>query len=171
MNKTSIILAASVLAVALPGVAHAQSSANASATGSTTIVQPITITKTADLSFGRLVKPVSGTAGAMVMSNIDDLDLEVGVAGLDNVSRAKFTIAGEGGQAVSISMPANFTMSKGSDTISVELAPDVSGSITLSGALGSTGSASLNVGGLIYLDSTTPTGLYSGSFTVTVAYQ
>lgn len=170
MNKTISMLAA-LLTAAAPGIAQAQSSESAVATGSTTIVQPIAITRTADLSFGRLLKPASGTAGAMVLSDADELELEVGIEGLDDVSRAKFTITGEGGQAVSVSVPTGFTMSKGPDTIAVELVPEISGSVTLSGTLGSSGSAALNIGGFLYIDSSQPTGLYSGTFTVTVAYQ
>lgn len=172
MNKTFITIATSLLAAALPGVAHAQSTASASATGSTTIVQPITITKDADMFFGRIVKPAIGNAGAQILNSADELNLEVGLVGLDEpVSRAKFTIAGEGGQAVSVSVPSNFTMSMGSDTLDVVLEPDLGPSVTLSNALGSTGTASLNVGGYFYVPSDKPTGVYSGTFTVTVAYQ
>ena len=172
MKKPFICMATSARAMALPGVAHAQSSASASATGSTTIVQPITITKTADLFFGRIVKPVSGTAGVQMFNNIDELNLEVGVVGLDEpVSRAKFTIEGEGGQAVSVSVPGSFTMSQGAETLDVVLEPDLGASVTLSNALGSSGTAALNIGGYFYVPSDTPSGVYSGSFTVTVAYE
>ncbi|MEY4473299.1 MAG: hypothetical protein RL671_1603 [Pseudomonadota bacterium] len=172
MNKTFITIATSLLAAALPGVAHAQSTASASATGSTTIIRPITITKTADMSFGTIVKPVTGTAGVQILNNVDELNLEVGVAALDQpVSRAKFTIEGEGGQAVSVSVPASFTMSQGAETLDVVLEPDLGASVTLSNALGSSGTAALNIGGYFYVPSDTPSGVYSGSFTVTVAYQ
>lgn len=171
MKKTITVIAASVLAVSLPGIAYAQSSASASATGSTTIVQPITITKTADLSFGRLVKPVMGSGEVFLAESVDTLDVEGGVFALDTASRAKFTIEGEGGQAVSVSVPATLTMSKGADTIDLALLPDLASAITLSGSAGTAGSASLNVGGIFNLRSDQATGVYSGSFTVTVAYQ
>ncbi len=99
MNKTFITIATSLMAAALPGVAHAQSTANAAATGSTTIVRPITITKDADMFFGRIVKPATGTAGVQILNSVDELNLDVGVVGLDEpVSRAKFTIEGDPAQ-------------------------------------------------------------------------
>ena len=173
MNKIFITVATSVLAVALPGVAHAQSTASASASGSTTIVRPITITKTADMAFGTIVKPSSGTATIQLPSSGDTVSATGGAAAVSGgtLSRAKFAIGGEGGQAVSISVPASFNMSMGSDTIAVTLTPDLAASVNLSNAAGSSGSATLNVGGQFSLPSTQATGVYSGSFTVTVAYQ
>jgi spore coat protein U-like protein len=173
MKKTFICMATSALAMALPGVAHAQSSASASATGSTTIVRAITISKTADLSFGRIVKPTSGTGAIVVFSDADGIEESGNALYVDGspISRAKFTIEGEGGQAVSVSVPSTFTMSKGSDTIAVTLYSDLAPSVTLSNALGSGGSALLNIGGQFSLPSSQATGLYSGTFTVSVAYE
>lgn len=173
MQKTVITPAIAVLAACLPAVAHAQSSASATATGSTTIVQPIGITRTANLSFGRLVRPASGGVYAVLYNGIDLVDEDEGLIVLDHgeVSRAKFTITGEGGQAVSISVPANFTMTNGANSIEATLEADTGTVISLSGSLGSTGTAELNLGSAFLLTSTQATGFYSGTFTVTVAYQ
>ena len=173
MNRNLISLAASVLALALPAVAHAQTSASVSASGSTTIMRPITITKTADLAFGKIVKPGTGSGTVTLANSADTVTAAAGavaVAG-GTTSRAKFTIDGEGGQAVSVSVPSSFTMSKGVDSITVTLSPDLGSSVTLSNALGAAGTASLNVGGSFSLPSTQVTGVYTGNFTVTVAYQ
>lgn len=167
------VLAFAVAATALSSSASAQSSATATATGSTTIVRPITITNTASLAFGRIVKPAAGTGTVTIADSGDTVSAASGAVALSGIttSRAKFDIAGEGGQAISVSVPANFTMSNGGDTITVTLDPDLGTTTTLSGALASAGSASLNVGGSFNVPDTTPTGLYSGSFSVTVQYQ
>ena len=44
------------------------------------------------------------------------------------------------------------------------------GTQTLSGALGTAGTLVVNVGGSVPIASTTPTGLYTGTFTVSAAY-
>jgi Domain of unknown function (DUF4402) len=174
MNKNVLYaIAGSIIAASLPGVANAQSTASANATGSTTIVRPITLTKTADLAFGRIVKPTSGSGTVTMADSADTVAAASGAIALTGIttSRAKFTIDGEGGQAVSVSVPATLTMTKGADTITVTLDPDLGSSVTLSNALAAAGSASLNVGGNFTLPSAQATGLYTGSFTVTVAYQ
>lgn len=70
-------------------------------------------------------------------------------------------------------MPATFTIANGSDTLTVTTANNISGSAaaqTLSNALGSAGSLSFRVSGSVPVASTAPTGLYTGTFTVTASY-
>lgn len=55
-------------------------------------------------------------------------------------------------------------------SITVTTIPSVSGSTVLSGALGSAGSTSVQVGGSFPLDANTPTGSYSGNFSVVFQY-
>uniref|UniRef100_UPI0037BF8B3D DUF4402 domain-containing protein n=1 Tax=Brevundimonas sp. TaxID=1871086 RepID=UPI0037BF8B3D len=65
MIKTFAAVAAVVLtAVAAP--AFAQSSASTTGSGSITVIRPLTITKTADLKFGTVVRPASGSGTAVV---------------------------------------------------------------------------------------------------------
>lgn len=153
--------------------ASAQSTANATATGSVTIVQPLTITKDADMAFGRIVRPSTGTGTVSLANTSDAVSATAGAVALTGIttSRAKFTINGEGAQAVTLTVPASFDMLNGTDSLTVTLSPDLTSPVTLSGTLGAAGSASLNVGGSFSLPSTTPTGVYSGTFQVTVAYQ
>lgn len=172
-KKIFAALAVSAAAFSLGTAANAQSSATASANGSTTIVRPITITNTADLAFGRIVKPSTGTGTVAIADNADTVSAASGAVALSGIttSRAKFDIAGEGGQVISVAVPASFDMANGGDTITVTLDPDLGSTTTLSGALAAAGSASLNVGGTFNVPAATPTGLYSGSFSVTVQYQ
>ncbi len=86
-------------------------------------------------------------------------------------SRATYTVGGEGAQAFSITVPANFSMTRsgGAETIVVTLTASAT-SGTLSGALASSGTATFGVGGSMDLTSSTATGAYSGTFNVTVQY-
>lgn len=153
--------------------AFAQSSANA--TGSAKIIRPVAITNSTGLAFGTLIRPSTGTDTVTILNSADSVSGATTVAG-SSVSRAKFAIAGEGGQSVSVTVPASFELARvgGSPTekLVVTLSSDVSGSTTLGGALGDTadGTKAVNVGGSFPLASNTATGNYSGTFTVSVAY-
>lgn len=155
------------------GTAQAQATASDTATGSVTIIQPLTIAKDVDLAFGRIVKPASGSGSVTIANTSDTVTAAGGAVALPGIttSRAKFTIAGEGGQAVTVSVPASFNMLNGSNTIAVALTPDLSSPTSLSGALGSAGGATLYVGGNFSLPAGQATGLYTGTFNVSVAYQ
>ena len=168
------IAAAAVLSLALGGMAAAQSSSSQTTSGSATIIQPITLTKSTDLAFGKIVRPSSGTNTV----SVDEATGARATVGGGNatllastVSRAAYAVAGEGGQTFSISMPASFNMTRagGAETLTVTLAATAA-SGTLSGSLGSAGSASFGVGGSVPLSSSTATGAYTGTFDVTVAY-
>jgi hypothetical protein len=159
-------------ALLVSNAAYAQSSATVTANGSTTLIRPITITKTADLAFGRIVKPGTGTGTVAVANSADTVIAASGAVALaSTTSRAKFTIGGEGGQVISVLVPASFNLSNGTDTIAVTLDPDLGTTTNLSGSMAAGGSAALNVGGNFNVPNAISTGVYSGSFSVTVAYQ
>ena len=170
-------LVATALGLGLLSVtpALAQSSASASATGSTTIIQPVTVTKTSDLIFGRVVRPASGSDTISITNASDAVTATGGTAfpiattGV-TTSRAKFTVAGEGAQTVSVTVPATFSMTGTGTAIVVTLSGDKTGSQALGGTLGTSSSIVVNVGGSFALASTQATGAYSGSFTVSAAY-
>jgi hypothetical protein len=166
------LAAAAVSAIAAP--AMAQSSATASTTASATIVQPITLTKNSDLAFGTVVKPTSGTntitinetSGSRSMTGAGDAALAT-----STTSRAAYSVGGEGGQTFSITVPATATITRsgGSETLTVNLVKTAATG-TISGSIGSAGTASFGVGGNFDVSSTTVSGAYSGSFNTTVAY-
>ena len=60
------------MAAALTTPAFAQDSDTADADGSTTIIQPLTMSKDADLSFGRIVKQSTGTATVTIADEVDN---------------------------------------------------------------------------------------------------
>jgi hypothetical protein len=167
----SIVLAA-LLAVVADAPAMAQS---ATGSGSITVVRPLTVTKNADLRFGTVIRP-STASGTAVVSTASARTFTGGVLGVssgDTPQAAQFTLAGEGGQAVSVTIPATFDIAHSTDTLTVTTSNNLTGSAasqTLSNAIGAAGSLAFNIGGSVPLSSTSPTGLYTGSFTVSAAY-
>ncbi len=172
--KPSLITAAALMVSAVAAPALAQSSSTTGA-GSITVIRPLTITKTADLKFGTVVRPATGS-GTVAVSAAGARAVSGGVVGLnsgDTPAAAAFSVAGEGGQAVSVTIPASFSMANGTDTLTVTTSASLTGSASsqvLSNALGSAGSLAFTVGGSVPVASTTPTGAYSGTFTVSAAY-
>jgi hypothetical protein len=135
------------------------------------VFRSLAIAKTSDLVFGSVVKPAAGSGTVAIDAATGARAVTGGVVGVANPTptRAVFNVTGEGGQAISVSVPASFQMT-GPQPITVTTTNSAAGAPVLSGALGSPGSYSFGVGGSAPITSTTPDGSYSGSFTVTVAY-
>lgn len=137
------------------------------------VFRGIALTRSANLAFGRIVLPRTGNGtvslapGASAVTVTGNGTAALGTPAPDTAS---FAVTGEGGQAVSISVPPTFTMTGGANAITVTTIPSLSGVQVLSGALGSAGSLSFDVGGSFPLTSGTPSQVYSGTFSVTVAY-
>lgn len=160
------------LAVLAPTVAQAQvvtPSANANATAR--IYRPLTITKTTDLDFGVIVLAGASFTGEIVRVNTNSTVTCGGGAG--NVScsgsptAAKFHLVGTNNAAVTVTSPAfNLT---GPSTLSVT--PTSTTQTVNLGAAGTTTGIDVLLGGSITLASTTPDGVYTGTWTVTANYQ
>jgi hypothetical protein len=162
------------LLAALATPAAAQTSASATAQGSATIIQPITISKTSDLGFGTIVKPTSGTNTITVSAfgasrTISGGGNAAAVNG-DGVSSAGFLVLGDSGQHFSISVPPSFNMTSGTNTLQVTTSNPLGPTGVLIGSPGQTGAFTLGVGGSFVLTSATGSGAYTGNFVVTVAY-
>jgi hypothetical protein len=151
--------------------AHAQTSASANASASAKIIQPITVTKNLDLAFGTLVTG----AGSAVVSNTGSRSVTGAVTALSSTtpSQAQFAIGGEAAQSISVTVPSTITISSGANNLTITTSNDMSGSAasqTLSGTYPGNGSLTVNVGGSLPLTASTPTGSYTGSFTVSASY-
>jgi hypothetical protein len=171
--KLSIKIAAGILTLsALSVPAFAQNSASAVTNSSTTIIQPITLTKVTDLTFGTVVKPTDTTTTVTINATTGARSFAGGNAvggGTASSGRATYTVGGEGGQTFSISVPGTFTLTSGANSVTV--IPVVSAATgSVSGTLGSAGTASFGVGGSFPVDTTSASGAYTGSFSATVAY-
>lgn len=163
------IIAAMTVAITVPAFAQA----NAITTnGTTTIIQPVTIAQNSALSFGTIVRPASGSGTITIGTGADTVAATGGAIALrGTTTRARYTITGEGAEIVAVTMPASFPMQKtGATDLTVTLTRAPAGNVTLSGTTGTTGTAALDIGGSFPISSTTITGDYAGSFTVSVAY-
>lgn len=174
MTRLMKIAAAVVALSAFAAPAFAQNSATASTTGSVKIIQPLSLAKDTDLAFGSVVKPTTGSNTVAISASNGDRALSGGgdaALAPSTSGRATYTVTGEGGQTFSISAPSSFDMTRqgGSETLTVTLTKSAATG-TLSGSLGSSGTATFGVGGSFAVASTTATGSYSGTFDVTVAY-
>lgn len=134
-----------------------------------TTFRPISMSKSTDLVFGTIVKPPS-VSGRVSMDSAGNLTIPTGAVALRAHSAANFIVYGESAQAFTVAVTPTFTMTSGANSLAVTTTPSGS-SFTLGGsAIGAQGSYSLGVGGSFPLSPTTPTGAYTGSFTVTVTY-
>lgn len=167
---------AATVALGLAGAASAQTSANTTASGSLGVVQPITIAKVSDLSFGTVVRPVSGNGTVVIDASTGARTMTGGVSAIGGgpvttVTRAVFTVSGEGGYNFTVTIPASFNITRNGnqDPIQVTLV-STTGTGTLSNSFGTTGTATVGIGGSVPISNGTPSGSYTGTFTVTVAY-
>lgn len=141
--------------------------------GRVTALRAVAVAKTADLSFGRIQRPTSGANTVTLNATSGDRTLSGSGNGLlyptPAPARAAFTITGEGGQQVSISVPATMNLI-GPGVIPVTLSDTAPATRSLSGAAGSQASYSFTVGGSFTLSPATPVGDYSGVMSVSVDY-
>lgn len=159
--------AASILALAAFG-SYAATSANN--TANATVVTPIGITAGVTLEFGSIAN--SGTAGSVVVTAGGVRSAtNVQLLGGGTVRAATFTVSGESGKTYAVTVPSSAvtltgvtpanTMSLGTFTYAA-----ASGATPTVGASGDT----VSVGGTLSVGATQAKDTYSGSFTVSVAY-
>lgn len=160
----------------IAGSALAQTAANTDTVTSNStarIIQPITLAQTGSLGFGTIIRPRSGND--VVTVDKDGNRSKAGDAVLlgGTVEALTYTVSGEGAQAFTATVPTTFNLTGTSgNTIAVTLLPGTLPTV-LSGtadASQTAGTATFKVGGSIPVASNTPTGSYTGSFNVTVAY-
>jgi hypothetical protein len=164
------LLTVVIMASGLAAPALAQT---AGTSGSTTVVDQFTVDKNSDLGFGSVLPPTSGT-------NVIEINPASGVRsitgggnatliGSGGVSRATYTVSGDGGQTFVINLPSTFQITRqgGSETITVSLVASGPGG-TLSNSTGTAGTANFGVGGTFPISSSTAIGHYQGTFAATV---
>ena len=131
----------------------------------------LSITKTADLNFGRIQIPASGSS--TVTLNANNGNRSVSGSGFayptPAPTRAAFTVSGEGGQQFSLSIPTTLALT-GPGTLSVTITDTAPNNPSLNGGLGSAGTFSFSIGGSFTITNATPTGAYSGLLTVSLDY-
>ena len=181
LTKLALAMGAMVLASS----AMAQSSATeASATANATVIRPIAVAKGLSLEFGNIVAGagtvvIAAATGARTDST-PALTPPAAQRGL--IRAATFNVSGEGGAIYSITLPADNTVRLRTndgigdvefmrlDSFTVAKNGGATDLLTLNGEAGGSGSQSFFVGGTLTAVAGQTAGVYSGTYSVTVAY-
>jgi hypothetical protein len=170
MNKL-LATAGAIAVLALTSTAAQAVTPATQATATAKIFKPLTITAVQNLDFGTIVLTGSSFTGEVVsMSQAGAVTCGSNPGVLLTCSgaptAAQYKLVGTNNAVVTISSPAfNLT---GPGTLA--FTPNAPATVNL-GANGSTTGFTFGIGGSISLDSTTPDGVYSGTFAVTADYQ
>ena len=170
MNRFLIKAGTASLLVFVSVPARAVSPAT-QATATARIFKPLTISRVQDLDFGTIVLTGSGFANEVLsMSQTGALTCGSNPGVLLTCTGAsqpaKYNIVGTNNATVTISAPGfNLT---GPGTLA--FTPNAPATVNL-GSSGSTTGFTFSIGGSITLASTTPAGVYTGTFVVTADYQ
>jgi hypothetical protein len=167
--RTGRLLALAVAATVLlvqASEATQHSWADVSTTGGVALAD-ITLTKTADLSFGELV--AGGSAGTVVVTPAGARSSTGGVT-LGNsagAAAASFTVGGTPGATYSVTLPIATSLASGAHIMIVDT---FTSSPTGTGQLSGAGAQTLAVGGTLQVGASQASGSYNGFFSVIVTY-
>jgi Domain of unknown function (DUF4402) len=147
---------------------------NLTATGSgaaiATTRNGTSVAKDSDLTFGAIL-PLDGQSGTVSISaangdrassNPNGVRLRSG----DVTSRAQYSIQGEGGQILSVSVPASFSLTGPGSSITVTTTKTIGASVTISNGPGASGTALVGIGGSFPVTGPMTPGQYNASFDV-----
>ena len=164
MKNLSKVLAGALLFVGSTTFAQSTASADASAR----IVEPLQLTKTADLKFGNIAAGPSAGQVDMSISDVRTATGGVTLIAAGNVSNAAaFDIIGYPDASFTISLPTSLLIASGANDMLVD---NFVSSLGATSTLDAAGAGALKVGASLNVGANQAVGLYTGSFDVTVAY-
>lgn len=173
MKKLFVIISAVVMVSGFSTKVMAQATENTAAAAR--IVTPISITETSSLHFGTMAISagapgtcVLSTQGARTQTGGVNLSVQAPTA-----SNAAYNVSGAVNTTYGITLPATITVTTGTAnmTISSLLARTASAAANgLTGTLSASGTDNFTVGGTLSVAAGQSTGVYTGTFDVTVAY-
>lgn len=176
MKTLKILFAVIVMVAGFSAKMNAQATENTAAAAQ--IVTPIAISETSPLHFGTMAV-LAGTGGTAVLST-QGVRTQSGGVNLSvqtpSASNAAYNVSGAVNTAYGITLPASITVtetvsSTATMIINNLLARTISAGVDgLTGTLSAGGTDSFTVGGTLNVAAGQVTGLYTGSFDVTVAY-
>lgn len=170
--KKFLATAGAIAALALTAVPANAASPSAQANATAKIYHPLTITKKSDLDFGVIV--LSGTTFAAETvtvgtgGTVTACGVSTDLTCSGTPKAAAFTLKGNNNALVTFSSPA-FSLTSGSNTLAVT--PSSTSQTVNLGAGGDTTGVDVPLGASVSVASTTPEGVYSGTWTVTADYQ
>ncbi|NMT62957.1 DUF4402 domain-containing protein [Marinobacter orientalis] len=174
-NKFSLSLlrAGVVFMAAIPAVSFG---ADATTQSSATVIEPIAITKAADLVFGDFAPGAGGTVTVSTSGARTAGGTILSTAG-NTPTAAKFDVTGNADSTYSISLTAPASLSDGAatpNTMALAVFSDLDASNTISGQVSSgtltAGAQSVYLGGELTVGAGQVAGTYTGDITVTVEY-
>lgn len=145
---------------------------------SAVVWNPMSIGVNTNMNFGQVTAPTSGAPSTYTLTPASGLSASGGGATFASTihSAAAFTVTGEGAQAFSLTVPGSFNMTAtGGHTLTVTTATNYGGAGTLTtqsfnGSLGTLGSFTFSVGGVLPVNIGTASGTYTGNLIVSVQY-
>ena len=170
MKKLILTTLSIVIALFATGPAYAADSTSASA--SATLISAISISKTLDMNFGKVVPNASATKTVILATNSG----RSGTATLGNGLgvAASFAVSGDPNATYTVTLPASAASIDTTPTSGAPMDVDtwVSNPADTAGAglLDGSGAQTLLVGATLHVGAAQPTGSYTGSFNVSVAY-
>lgn len=179
-HARSLLALGGLLLLAAAGMRTAQALDNASASATAVVLQPIAVSKNADLVFGNVV---AGNGNVTVAT--DGTRSKSGTTALPtgvSPAAARFDVTGTGSNTFSISYAGSDTVltDASANTMNVDWIVEVVGTTTPTGKTDETtdpttgtlnsGAAYIYVGGKLTVGGAQPAGTYTGSVVVTVAY-
>lgn len=183
MTKSSIFRthfrrAALVSVVALGAFGASNSfAAGATTTSTATVIEPIAVTKAADLVFGKFAPGAGGSVTVATDGTRSATGAILSTAG-SNPTAAKFDVTGDNDATYSINWSGAVELAHATETATVMALEKIS-DLTASGAttgevttgtLSGTGAQSVYLGGKLTVGASQAAGTYSGDVTVTVEY-
>ncbi len=168
MKNLKKLISFAVIFTAITTAGFAQT-ATATSNAAAVIIAPLSITNTAGLHFGTIMRSaVAGTVSIATDGTRSSLG-GVTLSALAPVhSVATFDLEGESGNDVSITLPASTTISNGTQTMVVDnfvSNPDDANPVTLGGT-----PTVLSVGATLNVAANQASGAYTGTFNVRIDY-
>lgn len=164
IKASARVLRATGLCALLLAASSAALAAEATGTASATILQPVTVTKTSDLDFGKIV--AGPNASTVTLTSAGQFQCGTGLTCLDNHSIARFSVSGVPGQTVSVQSDSQIMLSS-SGGAKMPVVLDLS---TKTLKLNNGQNNSIGVGGTLSVAAYQAEGVYTGLFTITVNY-
>lgn len=171
------ITLASTLALGSVGLVGTAQAADGTGTANATVVRPIAIAASSPhLRFGSFSTSAAGQTVAIDAAGARTLVGALGLGTAQNAfGAASFAVSGEGAMTYAITLPGTVNITTGAGGVAETMAvsnfvSNPTGTGLLSGTAGTAGTQTLLVGAKITTVASQATGIYTGNFTVTVAY-
>jgi len=160
------ILLFSLVLFAFTAGAFAQS---ATATATAVIVSPITLTRTANMSFGNIIADIDGGTVVLVPAGTRTLTGLASPSLPGTVTAASFNVTGLANATYAITLPATHDITDGVQTMTVNA---FTSTPSATGTLDAGGAQTINVGATLNVNGNQNAGTYTNAagFQVTVNY-